>query len=97
VSSLAVISIAFGFLLVVVNTVVTVAIARSDMYEPMQKRLQYLFVWLLPCVGAIISWYVLSEEARVNRKNGDSGNESLWWNYPDKNEVSHNDHGDGGE
>ena len=84
---------ACGLLLVVVNAIVTIAIARSDVYEPMQKRLQYAFVWLLPCVGAVLSWYVLSEETRAYRKSGDSGNKHLWRNYPDGNEVSHNDHG----
>ena len=91
-----VVAFALAIFLLVANAIVTMAIARSDVYEPMQKRLQYAFVWLLPCVGAVLSWYVLSEETRANRKRGDSGNENLWWNYPDENEGAHTEHGSDG-
>ena len=85
-----------GLLIVVINTTVTVAVFRSESYEPMQKRLQFIVIWLLPIAGATFSWYVLREEARSSRKSGESGNEHLWWNYPDKNEGTHNDHGPDG-
>lgn len=88
---------AFGLLLIVINIAVTVAVFRSESYERNQKRLQLFVIWLLPVVGAAFTWYVLREEERPSRRSGDSGNEYLWWNYPDKNEGAHNDHGpDGG-
>jgi hypothetical protein len=81
--------IALGVLIVTINTAVTVAVVRSESYESIQKRLQLFVIWLLPILGAAFTWYVLREEARSSRRMGDSGNEYLWWNYPDKNEGSH--------
>jgi ABC-type nickel/cobalt efflux system permease component RcnA len=89
--------VSLGFLLVVINAAVSIAVARNAMYERMQKRLQFMVIWLLPILGAAFSWYVLREGARSSQVRGDSGNKNLWWNYPDQNEGNHDHHGqDGG-
>ena len=72
-----IISIGLGLLLVVVNAVVTTAVLRSTSYEPLQKRLQFLFIWLAPIIGAGFSWYVLREEMRQGARAGDGGIEDF--------------------
>lgn len=89
--------IALVLIIAATDAAVTFAVLHSDSYDPAQKRLQVLFIWLLPIVGAAFSWYVLREEARSGRKLGDSGNEYLWWNYPDKHEHNHSNVGHDGD
>jgi uncharacterized membrane protein YgcG len=46
-------------LVVLLNLVATVILARSDFETPLQKALQLVFVWIVPCVGSIIVIAVL--------------------------------------
>lgn len=62
-----------GLLLVVVNTIVTVAVFRSESYAPTQKLLQYFVIWLVPIVGAAFMWYVIREEFRSEPRNSYRG------------------------
>lgn len=48
-------------ILVAANLVVTVVVARSVSYENKQKRLQFLFIWLVPVIGASLAWHLLRE------------------------------------
>ena len=80
-------------LILAAHIFITVAIVRNPDYGSTQKLLQVIFVWLVPIVGAAVSWYVLREERNAGVKRGE-GNEYLWWNTPDNNE-SHSAH-DGG-
>lgn len=36
------------------NIKATVLIAYDSLSEPIQRRLQYVFVWLLPLIGALV-------------------------------------------
>jgi hypothetical protein len=56
----------FGFFiflvaLVIGNLVVTVAVIRSISYDKAQKKLQCLFIWFVPIIGALLAWYLLRE------------------------------------
>lgn len=46
-------------LVVLLNVVATVMLARSDFETPLQKTLQLVLVWIVPCVGSIIVIAVL--------------------------------------
>jgi hypothetical protein len=83
-------------LVLAADIVVTVAIIRNTAGS-MQKLFQVIFVWLVPIVGAAVSWYVLREERHTGMKRGE-GNEYLWWNTPDSNEghSGHDGETDGG-
>lgn len=74
---------------------VTIAVARSDLYEPGQKRLQYLLIWLVPLFGALITGIILREQSQrlVPGKRDMSGNPYLWWNTPDEHEGQPPHHG----
>jgi len=49
---------------------VTVRVYRSRLYESSQKSAQAKLIWLLPVLGAIISFSVLtSEEQALRRAN----------------------------
>jgi hypothetical protein len=85
----------------VINAAVSIAIWRSSgLYEPEQKRLQYLLIWLVPLLGAAVSWVVLRAHSRPIAGDGDgiTGNPYVPWNYPDADEghTQHHDGGDGG-
>jgi hypothetical protein len=85
--------------LVLLDLAVTVGVARSGLYEPGQKRLQYLLIWLLPLLGAAIVGLVLREQLRQPRpgRHGITGNPYVWWNYPDEHEGHSQHHGGGGD
>jgi hypothetical protein len=76
---------------------VGIAVARSDLYEPRQKRFQYLLIGLVPVIGALIVWFFLREQSRepAARNAELSGNPYLWWNEPDEHEGQSSHHGDG--
>jgi hypothetical protein len=62
----------FGLgLLVIVNGIVTIAVCRSESYEPMQKRLQLFVIWLVPIIGSAFLWYVMREDSRSDFRSGD--------------------------
>jgi hypothetical protein len=44
---------------VLLNLVATIMLARSDFETPLQKVLQLVLVWIVPCVGSIIVIAVL--------------------------------------
>ena len=87
-----------GLLIVLVNIVVTIAVVRSTAYERPQKLFQLVLIWLLPFVGAALSWYVLREETRSEIRNIAEGNIYI----DDTDQVGTHDHsghhggGDGG-
>jgi hypothetical protein len=41
---------------------ITVRVLRSDLYTPLQRRLQVLFVWLVPIIGAAVVYAALRHE-----------------------------------
>lgn len=47
---------------VVVQAGVTRRLLRSDLYTPSQQRLQLLFIWLVPIVGAAVVHAALRHE-----------------------------------
>ena len=46
-------------LVVPLNVVATAMLARSDFETPLQKVLQLVLVWIVPCIGSIIVIAVL--------------------------------------
>ena len=61
----------FGLLLVIVNGVVTIAVYRSESYEPKQKLCQLFVIWLVPIMGSVFLWYVMREDSRSDVRSGD--------------------------
>ena len=51
-------------LLALINLAVSIQTGRSPRYELQQKRLQYLLIWLLPVIGAVITWSINRHSAR---------------------------------
>ena len=45
-------------LLALINLAVSLQIRHSPHYEPRQKQLQYLLIWFLPVIGAVITWAI---------------------------------------
>jgi hypothetical protein len=69
-------------LLVAFNFVATVRVLRSDLYSAKQKWAQVLLVWLVPLLGAILVWSVLSppRDLESNRSSDMSPvRDDLWW------------------
>ena len=50
------------------QTFVTVRVFRSKLYEPSQKSAQAKLIWLLPVLGAIIAFSVLTTEEQAERR-----------------------------
>lgn len=50
---------------------VTVRVFRSRLYERSQKSAQAKLIWLLPVLGAIIAFSVLSSEEQAERRAND--------------------------
>lgn len=48
---------------------VTVRVFRSRLYESSQKSAQAKLIWLLPVLGAIIAFSVLTSEEQAERRN----------------------------
>lgn len=48
---------------------VTVRVYRSRLYEPSQKSAQAKLIWLLPVLGAIIAFSVLTAEEQRERRD----------------------------
>jgi hypothetical protein len=62
----------FGGVLLVIalafQAFVTVRVFRSKLYEPAQKSAQAKLIWLLPVLGAIIAFSVLTTEEQAERR-----------------------------
>lgn len=59
-----------GFLLlagIVFQLWVTIRVFRSRLYEPSQKSAQAKLIWLLPVLGAVIAFSVLTTEEKAER------------------------------
>jgi cytochrome c-type biogenesis protein CcmH/NrfF len=54
---------------------VTVRVFRSRLYEPSQKANQAKLIWLLPVLGAIIAFSVLTSEEQAERRHEDRDHE----------------------
>lgn len=50
---------------------VTVRVYRSRLYEPSQKSAQAKLIWLLPVLGAVIAFSVLTGEEQRERRDHD--------------------------
>jgi hypothetical protein len=50
---------------------VTVRVFRSRLYENAQKSAQAKLIWLLPVLGAIIAFSVLTSEEQAERRAND--------------------------
>ncbi len=85
----------FGLLLVIVNSVVTIAVCRSESYEPRQKLFQLFVIWLVPIIGSVFLWYVMREDSGSDfRSSGDRGNENV--EYYNSSTDGHNGGSDSG-
>lgn len=51
---------------------VTYRVYRSRLYEPSQKSAQAKLIWLLPVLGAIIAFSVLTAEEQRERRDDDA-------------------------
>jgi cytochrome c-type biogenesis protein CcmH/NrfF len=51
---------------------VTFRVYRSRLYEPSQKSAQAKLIWLLPVLGAVIAFSVLTAEEQRERRDQDS-------------------------
>ena len=45
---------------------VTIRVARNKSYTSAQKRRQYLFIWLIPFVGAAMALAMLATDAKTS-------------------------------
>ena len=52
------------------NALATAVVARSSLYEPRQKWLQYAFIWVVPILGGLMSWS-LAHEPKSRRHTTD--------------------------
>ena len=52
---------------------VTVRVARHAPYKPAQKRRQYLFIWLVPFLGAAIALAALAPDKNAPQEPKDRG------------------------
>jgi hypothetical protein len=59
-------------LAVVFQLWVTVRVYRSRLYEPSQKSAQAKLIWLLPVLGAVIAFSVLTAEEQRERRDHDA-------------------------
>jgi len=50
----------FGLYVVLLNTVASYRLLLDEVYTPVQKTVQLLFVWLIPLVGAVTVSYFLN-------------------------------------
>jgi len=82
-------------LLALVNSIVTIGVARSVVYEPTQKLLQLLLIWLVPVVGAAIAWNVLREEAHSAFRRDGGGANPYSDSYPATGNEGHSGHDSG--
>jgi hypothetical protein len=67
-------------LVVLLNVVATVLIARSDFETPFQKVLQLIFAWLIPLVGSTIVIAVLKGTRSDRKPRFDSSASGDVWN-----------------
>jgi uncharacterized membrane protein YgcG len=88
-------------MVVLLNLVATVMLARSDFETSLQKALQLALIWIVPCVGSIIVIAVLRgarSDHRPRFASDSAGNAEL----PDTRPMSeafgghHGGHGEGG-
>lgn len=47
------------------NVIVCLRVARSDSFEPHQKYIQCVLIWLLPIIGAAVA-YVFTREPKIS-------------------------------
>ena len=98
--STAVASVALA-LVVLLNLVATVMLARSDFETPLQKAVQLALIWIVPCVGSIIVIAVL-RGARSDHKprfaSDSAGSAELPGTGPMSESFGghHGGHGEGG-
>lgn len=75
-----------ALLLVVANITVTIATARSELFEPLQKKASICFIWFFPVVGVGLLWYILREDMGSRARSSDSGNQYIENDYLDGHE-----------
>jgi hypothetical protein len=61
----------FLAVIVLINIVVSIRIARGLDYEPIQKIAQYALVWFLPIIGALVVHHFVLEKPSTLRKEPD--------------------------
>ena len=60
---------------VLANIVVCFRVERSDSFQPRQKYIQYILIWLLPIAGAGIA-YVFTREPKMSVRGYPADNSS---------------------
>lgn len=60
-------------ILVVLNIIVSIFIARRDDLNSFQKKSQIIITWLIPFIAAITFWFINKGHDRENKKNKDFG------------------------
>ena len=58
----------FRLLLLWLNVLATIAIARDSLSESMQRRIQFLLVWILPLIGSLVVLSVHRQDEKPSRK-----------------------------
>lgn len=56
--------------IVAYQTWVTIQLLRAQQYEPRQKRLQLMLIWLVPIFGAVVIQSMMWSEERLPYKPG---------------------------
>jgi cytochrome c-type biogenesis protein CcmH/NrfF len=78
---------------VVMNFGVCILVMRSNEFDPIQKKLQMLVVWLLPVIGNLLVGFMLwSLRRREANASASTGDHSQWEGPPGTNPGEH--HGD---
>lgn len=86
-----------GVFLLAINTVATIGVASSRIYDTQQKLLQILLIWVIPVIGAVVCWNILREERRSGHQaEGGSGLADASGGYSASGNYGHghnHDHG----
>ena len=60
---------AFGIVVVIANTLVSLRLFQSSSYDTTQKLGQTVVIWLVPVIGVSLIWYFLKEPVSQPRRN----------------------------
>jgi hypothetical protein len=74
-----IVALVFLGLAVLLNFVATIMLSRSDFETPIQKVLQYSFIWIIPFVGSIIVIAVMKSAHSHDKSRFDSGSAGSIW------------------
>ena len=90
-------------LLAVANIYVTLRVVRDTVSETRQKAVQVLVIWLVPALGAIVTWLLISHEPKqaelgyseVPPDMSSNIGGQIWPSESSQDAASHDAHGSG--